>query len=162
MRIILFLLLIAAAGCAGPRPAASDAARRTEAAAPASDTSARGAANIVRVYFALAGAGRIDEARRLWWDGESADAFVRSFGGPAGIRGQAGAPGAIEGAAGSLYVEVAVKVYTRPNGGGPYARAGTATLRRVNDVPGSTAEQRRWRITIIVLAPPAPPPGGRS
>jgi hypothetical protein len=32
-------------------------------------------------------------------------------------------------------------------------RSGKAVLRRVNDVPGSTPEQRRWRIERIELKP---------
>lgn len=51
----------------------------------------------------------------------------------------------VEGAAGSLYY--VVPVWLTGNGPeGNVRRDGTITLRRVNDVPGSTAEQRRWRI----------------
>ncbi|HST36374.1 MAG TPA: hypothetical protein VLK25_07070, partial [Allosphingosinicella sp.] len=56
------------------------------------------------------------------------------------------APGEIEGAAGSLYVGVPVRIYGRRIGGGAFSTRGTITLRRVNDVPGSSAEQRRWHI----------------
>jgi hypothetical protein len=54
-----------------------------------------------------------------------------------------------EGAAGSIYVTEPVTFYGRKNGGGDYRRPATVTLRRVNDVPGSSAEQRRWHIERI-------------
>ena len=43
-------------------------------------------------------------------------------------------------------VEVPVQVYGRLADGRPFNMLGPMTLRRVNDVPGSTAEQRRWHI----------------
>lgn len=51
-----------------------------------------------------------------------------------------GEPGAMEGAAGSIYIEIPATV------AGPPALSGTVVLRRVNDVDGSTAEQRRWHV----------------
>jgi hypothetical protein len=36
--------------------------------------------------------------------------------------------------------------------GGEYRAVGKATLRRVNDVPGATAEQLKWRIERIEVA----------
>ena len=62
-----------------------------------------------------------------------------------------GAPGGngknfAEFAAGSLYVEVPVQTYGKLQDGTPFSSAGTVTMRRSNDVPGATAEQRRWRI----------------
>jgi hypothetical protein len=93
------------------------------------------AAGVVRRYFALVAAGRRAEAPPLWSDPGAARAFVASTG-PAEV----GEPGAMEGAAGSSYVEVPLRIA---------GRAMVATLRRVNDVPGSTPEQRRWRIERI-------------
>lgn len=54
----------------------------------------------------------------------------------------------VEGGAGSLYCEVAAVLKT--NGNQP--RTGKITLRRVNDVPGATAEQLRWHITDSTFA----------
>jgi len=51
------------------------------------------------------------------------------------------APHAPEGAAGSVYVEVPVRVTAAG-----VARDATVTLRRGKEVPGSTPDQRRWRI----------------
>ena len=54
----------------------------------------------------------------------------------------------VEGGPGSLYCEVASVLKT--NGRQP--RAGKMLLRRVNDVPGATADQLRWHITDSTFA----------
>jgi hypothetical protein len=51
--------------------------------------------------------------------------------------------GAVEGAAGSLYYEAPVVLRFGASG---EPRKGAITLRRVNDVPGATADQLRWHI----------------
>ena len=48
----------------------------------------------------------------------------------------------VEGGAGSLYCEVAAVLMAN----GRQSRSGKITLRRVNDVPGATADQLRWHI----------------
>ena len=50
-------------------------------------------------------------------------------------------------------VEVPVVVYGRLKSGEPVHMKGPVTLRRVNDVPGSTAEQRRWHISQSGIRP---------
>jgi hypothetical protein len=62
------------------------------------------------------------------------------------IHANIGGPGQAEGAAGSVYVDVPVQLYGRLRDGKEFNARGTMTLRRVNDVPGSTAEQRKWHI----------------
>lgn len=123
--------------------------------APFAPTSAQGAANVVQTWFALLESGRAGEGKEAWRDGAAADAFVKSLGDPREVHVQIGAPGEIEGAAGSLFVEVPVQVYGRARDGAPFSRIGTATLRRVNDVPGSTPDQRSWHIESIPLRPGA-------
>ncbi len=83
----------------------------------------------------------------------SEQAFARSFDRYAQYDAQVGAPGEIEGAAGSLYVEVPVVVYGRLKSGEEVHMNGPVTLRRVNDVPGSTVEQRRWHISASGVKP---------
>jgi len=127
--------------------------------APFSETSAQGAANVLQSYFALIEQRRFGEAWRLWSDegrasGASEAAFGARFAGYREYHANIGAPGEIEGAAGSLYVEVPVQVYGRRADGTPFSAAGPATLRRVNDVPGSTQAQRRWHIASIAIAEP--------
>lgn len=126
--------------------------------APFAETSAQGAAAVLQSYFALIEQGRYGEAHRLWSDdgrasGMDATAFARGFARYREYHANIGAPGEIEGAAGSLYVEVPVMVYGRGRDGAEFSQRGTATLRRVNDVPGSTAAQRRWHIARIELPP---------
>jgi hypothetical protein len=132
--------------------------------APFTPTSAQGAANVVQTYFALVEQRKFADAYRLWSDGgratgeATAEAFAGSFSRYSELHGQVGAPGRIEGAAGSLYVEVPVTTYGRTSGGQAEYRTGKAVLRRVNDVPGSTPEQRAWHIQSMPLKPAPPPP----
>jgi len=126
--------------------------------APFAATSAQGAADVVQTYYALVEAGRYADARRLWGAGSegggpSDTAFAAGFARYAEYHAQVGAPGAIEGAAGSSYVEVPVSLYGRLKAGAAFRQAATVTLRRVNDVPGSTPAQRRWHIVRIQAKP---------
>jgi hypothetical protein len=126
--------------------------------APFTADSAQGAADIIQTYYALLEAGRYDEAWRLWSDGGrasgmSAAEFAASFDKYAEYHAQIGAPGRIEGAAGSLYVEVPVQVYGRLKRGGEFNMLGAVRLRRVNHVPGATAEQLQWRIATSGVRP---------
>lgn len=126
--------------------------------APFTPESGQGAANVVQSYFALIEQGRYGDAWRLWSDGGRASGmseseFAASFERYREFHAQVGAPGEIEGAAGSLYVQVPVQAYGRLRDGRPFNMAGSVTLRRVNDVPGSTPEQRRWHIFQSALRP---------
>ncbi|MBA3677396.1 MAG: hypothetical protein H0W74_08340 [Sphingosinicella sp.] len=119
--------------------------------APFTPKSAQGAGQVLQTYFALIEAGKYDAAWKLRWKGEgddpkSARDFAASFARYAEYHANIGAPGAISGAAGSLYVNVPVQLYGRMRDGKSFSSAGIVTLRRVNDVPGSSAEQRSWRI----------------
>lgn len=115
---------------------------------PAKAGSAQAAATVVETYYALVESGRAAEAAKL-----RADGVVEDVTGLKTMSANVGAPGAVEGAAGSLYVDVPVVVYGRRENGAEYHRSGKATLRRVSDAPGSTAEQRAWRIVKIELKP---------
>jgi hypothetical protein len=128
------------------QPVASDAADQS------TDKSARGAANVLRNYYDLLKAGRRDEAARLWSPGSSGspEQSVASY----DIHDvHIGEPGRIEGAAGSLYVTVPVEIDARQKSAEQVHLSGEATLRRSNDVPGSTLEQRSWRIVRIDVQP---------
>ena len=104
--------------------------------------SGQGAGQVLQSYLALVESGRFAEANALWSKGvERLDLT-----GYREIHGSIGAPGKVEGGAGSLYVEIPVQLYGRLKDGKQFSSRGTMTLRRVNDVPGSTEEQRRWHI----------------
>lgn len=123
--------------------------RTPVAEAPFTPDSAQGAANVLQTYYALIEQGDYDAAYALRSpsaDGPSAAEFAASFERYAEYHAQIGAPSSIEGAAGSLYVEVPVQIYGRLKDGKPFSSAGTVTLRRSNDIPGATAKQRSWRI----------------
>ena len=114
---------------------------------------------MVQTYYALLGEGRYAQAWALWSDGgkasgqPSAEAFARSFDRYAQYNAQIGAPGEPEGGAGSIYVTVPVVIYGRLKTGAEVHEKGTADLRRVNNVDGSTPEQRRWHISRIETKP---------
>ena len=133
--------------------------------APFTPTSAQGAANVVQIYYALLGEHRYDDAWKLWTQngqgsGMSAEAFGASFAQYESYNANIGAPGPIEGAAGSLFVSVPVVIYGRRTSGEEVHELGEATLRRVNDVPGSTPEQRQWHLFRIDTKP-SPGPASR-
>lgn len=181
MRTIPIVLAIAlAAGCQNPAEdaPAPDATPKTTAATapgkpggppddrtpaaerPIADTSPEGAAQVLQSYFASLEAKDYAAAWKLWSDGGKASGqdektFADSFANVAEYHAEIGAPGAPEGAAGSIYVEVPIRVYGKTAGGRDFSERGAAALRRVNDVPGATAEQMQWRIYNMGVAPPA-------
>ena len=108
--------------------------------------SAQGAAQVLQRYFALLEAGKTAEARALWSGSDIPEDFANRLAGYGEVHANIGAPGDLGGAAGSIYVEVPVQLYGRLKNGKEFNALGTMTLRRVNDVPGSTDEQRRWHI----------------
>jgi hypothetical protein len=78
----------------------------------------------------------------LWGDAAAAAAFAKSL--KPNTRLEIGELGQTEGAAGSIYTTVPVVFY-----GDGFRRPASVILRRLNDVPGSTEEQRRWHIERI-------------
>lgn len=131
-----------------PTPIGGGEDRTPVSEAPFTPTSAQGAANVVQTYFALMEAEKPADAWKLRRPaaGETEAQLADTLNRYAEYHAQIGAPGAIEGAAGSLYVTVPVKLYGRRASGEAFEREGSVTLRRSNDVPGATAEQRTWRI----------------
>lgn len=124
--------------------------------------SAQGAAQVVQGYYGLLEEKRFDEAQDLWADrsaigSQDDEAFAARFRGFSEIHAHIGAPGEAEGAAGSLYVTVPVQIYARVAATGkPWYALRQVTLRRVNDVPGSSDSDRRWHIESIGAHVPPP------
>ena len=104
--------------------------------------SAEAAGQVVQHYGALIEQKRFDEAAKLWGDAKAAAAFARDLQTAAHL--EIGELGGTEGAAGSIYTTVPVVFY-----GDGFRRHANIILRRVNDVPGSTAAQRSWHIERI-------------
>jgi hypothetical protein len=113
--------------------------------------SAEAAAAVVESYYALLEQGRTLEAAKLRRDGPVVD--LKAF---RELHAQVGAPGRIEGAAGSLFVVVPIVLYGLTHEGEVFRNRGKVTLRRVNGVPGATPEQLSWRIEQIEVSPPQP------
>ena len=114
-----------------------------------------GAGQVVQGYYALLEQRRFDDAQDLWSEkgavgAEDDEAFARRFRNFSEIHANIGAPGEMEGAAGSSYVTVPVQVYGRlAVNGKPWYMLRQVVLRRVNDVPGSNEADRRWHIESI-------------
>jgi len=116
-----------------------------------SPASAQGAADVVQTYYALVEAKKYVAAHQLW--GSASDladgTFAAQFDRYREYHAEVDAPGRIEGAAGSSFVEVPVRTYGVTTDGKKFKESAVVTLRRVNEVPGSTTEQRRWHIAKI-------------
>lgn len=115
---------------------------------PIDPKSVEAAGQVVQHYAALIEQNRLGEAATLWGDGQAAAAFGNAL--HPKTHTEIGNLGGTEGAAGSIYTTVPVVFY-----GDTYRRSARVILRRVNDVPGSTAAQRRWHIERIEWADPA-------
>lgn len=125
---------------------------------PIDPKSAQGAGQVLQRFGGLLEQRKFAEARKLWSDGGKASGiseaeFIAAYDKYAEIHSEVGAPGQMEGAAGSAYVEIPFRLYGKLKSGGTFNLVGPVTLRRVNDVPGSTEEQRRWHIYQSGLKP---------
>jgi len=106
---------------------------------PIDPKSVEAAGQVVQLYGGLIEQNRFADAAQLWGDSKAAAGFARTLRPDTHL--EIGNLGETEGAAGSVYTAVPVVFY-----GDGYRRAAEIVLRRINDVPGSTAAQRRWQI----------------
>lgn len=125
---------------------------------PQAETSPAAAVAVLQSYCDAIAHKNYGRAFRMWvGDGEATQmseaAFARSFAKYDAYDCSFGKPGDPEGAAGSSYITVPVVVTGTLAKGGGFALRGPMTLRRVNDVPGSTVEQRHWHIYSSGLKP---------
>lgn len=111
---------------------------------PIDPKSAEAAGQVVQHYGALIEQKRWSDAEKLWGDSTAATEFTSSLRRHSDVHLEIGELGDMEGAAGSVYITVPVVFY-----GAGFRRPADVILRRVNDVPGSTQEQRRWHIERI-------------
>ena len=121
----------------------------SEPKGPIDPKSVEAAGQVVQHYGALIEQGKWTASRAYWGDADAAKQFERNFRTYADVHLEIGDLGEPEGAAGSIYVTEPVTFYGKKNGGGDYRKAAEVTLRRVNDVDGSTEAQRRWHIERI-------------
>jgi hypothetical protein len=111
---------------------------------PIDPKSPEAAGQIVQHYGAMIEQGRFTEAASYWGDKGLAAGFAKELQSRGLKHLEIGDLSAPEGAAGSIYVTMPVAFYQ-----GTKRSPATVTLRRVNDVDGSTAAQRRWHIERI-------------
>ena len=128
------------------------------AAAPVPPTSSREASvyaalQVVRDYYAAVSRHDYRAAYALWHGGQSYGHFRKGYARTRSARVTFLKPGRPEGAAGSIFVELPVRVDAVLRSGARQHFVGSYTLRRINDVPGSTAAQRRWHIESAHLKP---------
>lgn len=114
---------------------------------PIDPTSVEGAGPVVQRYAALIGERQFAAADKAWSkgidQGPLAPAMLVTF---REVGGEVGKPYNQEGAAGSSFVQVPLRLYGRAKDGKRFNYVGPLTLRRVNDIEGSSAAQRRWHI----------------
>lgn len=132
-----------------PVPPADTAQAQPPAQAPA-EPSAADAASVVQSYYAAIAARQYPRAYALWSgggqaSGQSAQQFAGGFADTASVSADVGAPGRVDAAAGSRYVEIPVSVTATRRDGSVHRYVGAYTLRRAV-VDGATDEQRAWRI----------------
>jgi hypothetical protein len=120
-----------------------------EPSGPIDPKSAEAAGQVVQHYGALIEQGHWTQSWNLWSSTDAARNFDRNWVDASEVHMEIGKPRAPEGAAGSIYTTVPVIFYGKQKAGGDFRRAARVTLRRVNDVPGSTEAQRRWHIDRI-------------
>jgi hypothetical protein len=121
--------------------------------APASGTSVAAAMQVVRDYYGAISRHDYRAAYAIWHGSQSYARFRRGYAATRQARVIFLKPGDAEGAAGSVYLELPVRVDAVLRSGRPQHFVGSYTLRRVNDVDGSTAAQRRWHIESAHLKP---------
>ena len=146
-----------------PRPASpgglpDDRTHLPEPKGPIDPKSAEAAGQVLQTYGALLEERKFGQAWLMSGgggntNGMTRDQFAAAYAKYRDIHAKVGKPGDTEGAAGSIYVEVPFRLYGTLKAGGRFNLVGPVTLRRVNDVDGSTAAQRRWHIASIALKP---------
>ncbi len=111
-------------------------------------------AQVAGRFARLLDQGKYGDAYAMW-DPQSTtlskDEFAQQFDKFRTVDAAVGKIGPAEGAAGSIYDQVQLTLSGKTAAGENYVLTGPVTLKRVNDVPGSTAEQRRWRIVKMQL-----------
>jgi hypothetical protein len=108
------------------------------------------AVDVVRDYYAAINGRNYARAFALWSDGgrstgQSPQQFADGFSDTNGVSVEVMAPGRIDAAAGSRYIEVPVALTATQDDGSQRKYVGAYKLRRAV-VDGATPEQRAWRI----------------
>lgn len=105
---------------------------------------------VLRDYYEAINSGDFGRAYVLWSDegrasGQSPQQFAAGFADTTGVSVEMQAPGRVDAAAGSRYIEVPVTITATHRDGSQHRLVGKYVLRRAV-VDGATPEQRAWRI----------------
>ncbi|WP_199556408.1 hypothetical protein [Sandaracinobacteroides hominis] len=127
-------------------------------AVPSMAEESAAAAAVVQDYYAALAARDFRRAYASWADGGAASGkglagFANGFAHTRSTAVRIVSASPPDGAAGSMYVTVMVEVEATLDSGVAQRFTGTYTLRRVNGVPGATAEQLSWHIASAELHP---------
>ncbi len=122
------------------------------------ENSQQQAAQVIRHYYDAINQKDYKRAYADWADNgaasqQSFEQFKQGFADTASVKVDIGEPGRINGAVGSLYVEIPVTITATTVKGTTQQFTGRYTLQRVNDVPGSTPEQRMWHLYSAKITP---------
>lgn len=115
-------------------------------ATPAGARSVTAAVQVVRDYYSALQRHDYRSAHAIFANGHSIASMRRGYAQTAWVRVTPLPPFTAEGGAGSVYADVRVRVDAGLKSGARQHFTGSYTLRRVNDVEGSSAAQRRWHI----------------
>jgi hypothetical protein len=113
---------------------------------PPAEASVDAAVRVVQAYYTALGRHDYRTAHALWPRGPGIDELRRGYAHTKWTRVTPLPPFSTEGGAGSIYAEIRVNVDAAGTDGSRQHFTGSYMLRRVNDVDGSTALQRRWHI----------------
>ncbi|MEH2391988.1 MAG: hypothetical protein V7K21_10145 [Nostoc sp.] len=109
------------------------------------------AVQVIRDYYSAIARQDYKQAYSAWEGNgaaskQSFEQFKQGFANTTSVAVEVGKPGTPDPGAGSIYIEIPVTVTAIGTNGTPQRFRGSYVLRRVNDVPGSTPEQRRWHL----------------
>ena len=115
---------------------------------------------VIRDYYAAINRRDFAQAHALWSDGgrasnQTLEQFTAGFADTTGVSIEIMAPGRVDPAAGSRYIEVPVALTATHADGRQLRFVGAYTLRR-SVVDGATPDQRAWRIGTADLREVAP------
>lgn len=121
----------------------------------AAEPTASDAVGVLHAYFDAINARAFPQAYAAWSDGgrssgQTPEQFAAGFADTIRVEATPGAPGAVDAAAGSRYIEVPVSIVATHRDGSTHRYEGLYTLRRAV-VDGATPEQRAWRIASAEL-----------
>ena len=120
--------------------------------------SALGAADVLKVYYAMLAARQYPDAW-VWRDERESSApqtegtFAAGFDRYASYSAQVGEPGAPQGMAGSMHVAIPVTIHAQLKTGALVNETATAQLLRINDTPTAGDHKMSWRIVRIETRP---------